>query len=133
MTQKTNTQMSCSAPYVERRKTKKGSFQQVNQIIDCKSITRILERYYNKGKSQRGRTAYSPLVILKMCLLQTWYNLNDYGVEEQVNDSLAFMRFCDLQLEDDVPDHSIVCHFRKMLRLGMCSSKRSMNSSKLTR
>ena len=39
----------------------------------------------------------------------------DYGVEEQVNDSLAFMRVCDLQLEDDVPDHRIVCRFRKML------------------
>jgi IS5 family transposase len=50
-----------------------------------------------------------------MTLLQTWYNLSDYGVEEQVNDTLSFMRFCGLQLEDDVPDHSVVCRFRKAL------------------
>ena len=125
MAQKTNTQMSFSAPYVERRKTKKVFLQQVNQIIDWKPITRLLERYYDKGKSQTGRKAYPPLVILKMCLLQTWYKLSDYGVEEQVNDSFSFMRFCDLQLEDDVPDHSIVCRFRKTLNepLGLFYSK----------
>ena len=50
-----------------------------------------------------------------MTLLQTWYNLSDYGIAEQVNDTLSFMRFCGLQLEDDVPDHSVVCRFRKAL------------------
>jgi transposase, IS5 family len=50
-----------------------------------------------------------------MTLLQTWYNLSDYGIEEQVNDTLSFIRFCGLQLEDDVPDHSVVCRFRKAL------------------
>jgi IS5 family transposase len=50
-----------------------------------------------------------------MTLLQPWYNLSDYGVEEQVNDSLSCMHFCGLQLEDEVPDHSVVCRFRKAL------------------
>ena len=48
-----------------------------------------------------------------MLLLQTWYHLSDYGVEEQVNDSLSSMHFCGLQLEDEFPDHSVVCRFRK--------------------
>ena len=51
-----------------------------------------------------------------MPLLQPWYNLSDYGIEEQGNDTLSFMRFCGLKLEDDVPDHSVVCRFRKVLR-----------------
>ena len=50
-----------------------------------------------------------------MTLLQTWYTLSDYGVEDQVNDSLSCMRFCGLQLEDQVPDHSVVFRFRKAL------------------
>ena len=50
-----------------------------------------------------------------MILLQTWYNLSDYTVEEQVNDTLSAMRFCGLQLEDEVPDHSVVCRFRKAM------------------
>ena len=93
MSQKSNTQMSFSALYVERRKTKKVFLKQSNQIIDWKTITRILERYYTKGQSTTGRKAYPPLVLLKMCLLQTWYGLSDYGVEEQVNDFLSFMAF----------------------------------------
>ena len=48
-----------------------------------------------------------------MTLLQTWYHLRDYGVGERVNDSLSCMRFCGLPLADAVPDHSVVCRFRK--------------------
>ena len=47
-----------------------------------------------------------------MCLLQTWYGLSDYEVQEKVNDSLSFMRFVGLQLEDEVPDHSVISRFR---------------------
>jgi len=52
------------------------------------------------------------LLLFKMCLLQTWYGLSDYEVEEKVNDSLSFMRFVGLQLEDEVPDHSVISRFR---------------------
>ena len=107
--------MSFSKYYVEKRKTKKVFLQQINQLINWTPIIHILEQYYPTGQSDRGRKAYPPLVLLKMSLLQTWYNLSDYGVEEQVNDSLSCMRFCGLQLEDEVPDHSVVCRFRKAL------------------
>ena len=48
-------------------------------------------------------------------LLQTWYNLSDPAVEDMVNDSLGAMHFCQLELEDDVPDHSTLSRFRKEL------------------
>ena len=54
-------------------------------------------------------------MLFKMTLLQTWYNLSDHGIEEQVNDTLSFMRFSGLQLEDQVNDHSVVSRFRKAL------------------
>ena len=54
-------------------------------------------------------------MLFKMILLQTWYNLSDHGIEEQVNDTLSFMPFSGLQLEDQVPDHSVVSRFRKAL------------------
>jgi len=55
------------------------------------------------------------LVLFKIALLQTWYNLSDPEVEEMVNENLAAMMFCGLQLEDDVPDHSTISRFRKEL------------------
>ena len=107
--------MSPSTQYVEKHKNKKVFLQQTNQLINWEPIIRTLEQHYVVGQSDRGRKAYPAIVLFKMTLLQTWYNLSDYGVEEQVNDSLSFMRFCDLQLEDEVPDHSVVCRFRKAL------------------
>lgn len=73
MTKKINIPMSFSSPYTERRKVKKVFLEQVNQIINWQPITSILESYYDQGKSPRGRKAYPPLVMLKMCLLQFRY------------------------------------------------------------
>jgi len=78
-------------------------------------MQRILAAHYPTGQAKKGRRAYRAIVLLKMYLLQTWYNLSDYAVEKQVNDSLSCMRFCGLQREDEVPEHSVVCRFRKAL------------------
>jgi transposase, IS5 family len=37
-----------------------------------------------------GRASYDGLVLFKMALLQTWYGLSDYEVEDRVNDSISF-------------------------------------------
>ena len=112
---KTSLPLSYTHYYVEQRKTKRTFLKQITQLIDWESVSRTLARYYPTGQSGRGRKAYPALVLFKMTLLQTWYTLSDYGVEEQINDSLSCMRFCGLQLEDQVPDHSVVCRFRKAL------------------
>jgi|688.fasta_scaffold177815_2 hypothetical protein len=43
-----------------------------------------------------------------MTLLQTWYNLSGYGIEEQVHDPFSWIRCYGLRLEYDVPDDSVV-------------------------
>lgn len=112
---KTSFPISYTSYYVEKRKTKRVFLKQIAQLIHWESVINVLEKHYPTGQSGQGRKGYPPLVLFKMTLLQTWYNLSDYGVEEQVNDSLSCMRFCGLQLEDEVPDHSVVCRFRKAL------------------
>ncbi|MBC7915451.1 MAG: transposase [Pyrinomonadaceae bacterium] len=34
--------------------------------------------------------------------------MSDYEAEQKVNDSLSFMKFVDLTLEDDVPDNTVL-------------------------
>jgi len=53
--------------------------------------------------------------LFKMFLLQTWYGLSDYQVEEEVNDRLTFSKFCGLSMDDSVPDHSVLSRFRTIL------------------
>jgi len=97
------------------RKTKRSFLQQVDRMIDWEPIVALIEQYYTKGQAATGRKAYSPLLLFKMSLLQTWYHLSDYAVEEHLNDSLSFMQFCQVQLHDNVPDHSVLSRFRTTL------------------
>ena len=50
-----------------------------------------------------------------MCLLQTWYGLSDYEVEDRVNDSISFGYFCGLNIDQSSPDHSTLSRFRTAL------------------
>lgn len=107
--------MSFSQVYIERRTRKNTFLRQIDQIINWVPIEKEINKIYTKGFSADGRPSYPGLLLFKMQLLQTWYNLSDPGVEDYVNDSLGAMRFCGLQLEDQVPDHSTLSRFRSEL------------------
>lgn len=94
------------------RKIKSQFFQQVDLLLDWDSISKIINKHYKKGKSTVGTPSYEGLLLFKMCLLQTWYGLSDYEVEDRVNDSISFSRFCGLTLEQPAPDHSTLSRFR---------------------
>jgi IS5 family transposase len=111
----TNIQMGFSDGYVEKRIRKNTFFQQINTLIDWKEIEKEITKVYERGYSVDGRPAYGGLLLFKMLLLGIWYNMSDERVEESVNDSLSMMRFCDLTIEDNVPDHSVLSRFRSEL------------------
>ena len=78
------------------RKIKQTFFAQINTLLDWKPIVNILKQHYTKGKSATGKPSYSGLLLFKMSLLQTWYGLSDYEVEDRVNDSISYSYFCGL-------------------------------------
>jgi IS5 family transposase len=110
-----HSQLSLADTILGERKQKRTFLAQINTLINWKPIEAILANYYPKGLSLEGRKAYPPLLLFKMSLLQTWYGLSDYAVEEQVLDSFSFMKFCGLSFQDNVPDHSVLSRFRKHL------------------
>ena len=100
---------------VERRKIKSEFFDQVNRVVDWRPLSAIIDRHYVKGTSATGTPAYDGLLLFKMSLLQTWYGLSDYEVEDRLNDSISFSRFVGLSLESKSPDHSVLSRFRTHL------------------
>ena len=50
-----------------------------------------------------------------MLLIQYWYGLSDYELEEQCNDVISLTNFIGVPLELNVPDHSRVSTFRIIL------------------
>jgi len=110
-----NIQMSFSEIYVQKRTKKAKFFNEIDLIIDWNKLDKPLSKYYTKGLSAVGRPSYEGILLFKMLLLGTWYGLSDESVEEMVLDSLSAMKFCGLDLEEEVPDHSTLSRFRKML------------------
>ncbi|MFR9535107.1 MAG: transposase, partial [Rikenellaceae bacterium] len=94
------------------RVKKSEFFAQINTLIDWHRVEKLLHKYYRKGKSAVGRESYPALLLFKMSLLQTWYGLSDYELEDQVNDRISFSRFVGIPLDATVPDHSVICRFR---------------------
>ena len=64
-------------------------------------------------KSNAGRKPIDAIVMLRMLVLQSLYNLSDEQVEFQVRDRLSFTRFLGLGLEDGVPDATTLWLFRE--------------------
>jgi IS5 family transposase len=87
----------------------------MNTLLDWKKISSLIEKDYKRGKSVTGKPSYDGLLLFKMCLLQTWYGLSDYEVEDRVNDSISFGYFCGLTIEQSSPDHSTLSRFRTCL------------------
>jgi IS5 family transposase len=66
-------------------------------------------------KSGAGRKPIDVIVMFRMLVLQSLYNLSDEQAEYQVRDRLSFTRFLRLGFEDSVPDGTTLWLFREAL------------------
>ncbi len=98
-----------------KRVTQKEKFlKEMNEIIPWAEWVSIIEPYYPKGK--RGRPPRGIEVMLRMYLLQNWFNLSDEGVEDAIYDSYAMRSFIGINfLEEQVPDATTLLNFRHLL------------------
>ena len=102
---------------LRRRKIKRTFFNQINTLLDWNEISKVIDAHYKRGKSVTGCPSYDGLLLFKMCLLQTWYGLSDYEVEERINDSISFSYFCGLHIDQVAPDHSTLSRFRTAMTI----------------
>lgn len=66
-------------------------------------------------KSSAGRKPFDAILLFRMLVLQSLYNLSDEQVEYQVRDRLSFTRFLRLGIEDRIPDGTTLWLFREKL------------------
>src|SRR5450759_4518704 len=66
-------------------------------------------------KSNAGRKPIDAIVMFRMLILQSLYNLSDDQVEYQVRDRFSFTRFLKLGIEDRIPDGTTLWLFREKL------------------
>ena len=79
-----------------KRKTKREEFLEImDEIIPWDEWVGIIKPYYPSGK--RGRPPKEIEVMLRMYLLQCWFNLSDEGIEEAIYDSYAMRSFVGIK------------------------------------
>jgi len=99
-----------------RRKTKREEFlEMMNEVVPWRAWVEIVKPYYPEGK--KGRKPQDIERMLRMLLLQTWFNLSDEGVEDTIYDSYAMKQFLGIDFGngEQVPDATTLCKFRKLL------------------
>lgn len=95
----------------------------LNELVpweDFRGDLELLRKREEERKSPAGRKAFDVVLMFKVMILQSLYNLSDAAVEFQVKDRLSFMRFLNLNLADKIPDEKTVWAFREQLgKLGL--------------
>ncbi|WP_244403750.1 IS5 family transposase [Flexistipes sinusarabici] len=87
----------------------------INSLIDWKKVKSILDKKYRWTKNTSGSRAYSPLLLFKILLVQSWEKLSDPQAEFALKDRLSVIRFVGVSVSGEVPDHSTISRFRSRL------------------
>ena len=86
--------------------------ERIGEEVDWERFAFLVEGVYS---ADEGRPSYPPLMMVKVLLLEQWYNLSDPQMEEALGDRISFRRFVGLGLQDETPDYSTISRFRTEL------------------
>ena len=94
-----------------RKKTRREEFlESMDEMIPWEHWVDIIRPYYPSGK--RGRPPKNIEAMLRMYLMQNWFNFSDAGIEDAIYDSYAMRSFMHLDFfTEQVPDATTLLHF----------------------
>ena len=100
---------------LRKRMTRREEFlRAMDKFIPWDEWVAYIEPYYPGG--QRGRPPMGIEKMLRMYLLQCWFNLSDEGIEDAIYDSYALRWFMKINFVDEqVPDATTLLKFRHLL------------------
>lgn len=88
--------------------------QQMDAIIPWERWVSMISPFYPAGK--RGRPPKEIECMLRMYLMQAWFNLSDEGIEDAIYDSYSMKQFLRLDFrKQQVPDATTLLKFRHLL------------------
>ena len=102
---------------LERLTKLKDPLVKLEAYIDWNIFAPILAVVFSKPQncSNAGRPPFDRLMMFKLMILQSLYNLSDDQMEYQITDRLSFKRFLSLKSSDRVPDSKTIWKFRETL------------------
>ena len=85
--------------------------RELHDIIDYEFI---YEALHDKYCLDNGAMAYDPIILFKLLMLKSKYELSDRDLMDHARTDMAIKFFLDLAPEDDVPHHTTLTKFRKL-------------------
>ena len=111
-----NQQTFSDIEYMSRKKkTKREEFlDTMDKMIPWEQWIDLIKPYYPSGK--RGRPTRGIELMLRMYLMQNWFNLSDAAIEDAIYDSYAMRKFMHVDfISSQVPDSTTLLKFRHLL------------------
>ena len=102
--------------YANRKRiTKRESFlKMMDEIVPWSEWVELIRPFYPKG--EQGRPPRGIELMLRMYLLQVWFNLSDEMTEDAIYDSYAMRSFVGVNFhEEQAPDATTLLKFRHLL------------------
>ena len=88
----------------------------LNTAVDWEIFRPLLEQARRKKKkSSAGAKGFDVVLLFKILILQSLYNLSDEGLEFQILDRYSFSRFLGLHAADKIPAATTIWRFREDL------------------
>jgi IS5 family transposase len=88
----------------------------INEAVDWQLFRPTLEKARDKNRqSNVGPKGYDVILLFKILIIQSLYNLSDDATEFQILDRHSFGRFLGLHLGSKVPDATTIWRFRQDL------------------
>jgi IS5 family transposase len=102
--------------YSQRKRVSRREIflKKMDALIPWEQLVSVIQPHYYSGK--RGRPPRGIELMLRMHLLQNWYNLSDEMAEEEIYDSRAMKEFVKIDFQEEgAPDATALPGFRHLL------------------
>jgi IS5 family transposase len=102
---------------LERLSNLGDKLEWLDKVMEWKIYRSLLDgaKPDKSGSTKGGRPPYAKLLMFKVMILQSLFNVSDEQAEYQINDRLSWKRFLGLTLSEKAPDRTTIWEFREML------------------
>jgi IS5 family transposase len=98
----------------KKRKTRREKFlEQMEALIPWAELEKQVARCYRKHRV--GRKPYPVSVMLRIHMMQLFWNLSDPAMEDHLYEVESMRRFAGLRLDGPIPDETTILNFRHQL------------------
>jgi len=100
-----------------KKRTRRERFlSEMERVVPWKALLELIEPHYPKTSSKGGRPPYPLQTLLRIHLLQQWYDLSDPAMEDALIEVPTMRRFAGIDMiSDRIPDETTILTFRHLL------------------